>query len=222
MSLFHSPSIRSPLPQELPLFFSSQSVFFHSPSPFLPVLGSVLHGRLGGFEVHLEFWAQAPLFLSLFCCNLIGWSHCSARNHISLNEEHHTCLLFPPWLEYAQLNPKRGGVRDHGKGEKGPWRLSALDMSLFPPKSIHHLNRADMFIDTILWKGGMWTVRSPRSWNQGWPLDWVSAHWQAPLWIMLIFVIFFLFLKKQMFPLSSDQSVESLGASLAACFFTSL
>lgn len=153
-SLFHSPSIRSPLPQELPLFFSSQSVFFHSPPPFLPVLGSVLHGRLGGFEVHLDFSAQAPLFLSLFCCNLIGWSHCSARNHISLNEEHHTCLLFPLWLEYALLNPKRGGVRDHGKGEKSPWRLSALDMSLFPPKSIHHLNRADMFRDSIHWKGG--------------------------------------------------------------------
>lgn len=199
MSLFHSPSIRSLLPQELPLFFSSQSVFFHSPSPFLPVLGSVLHGRLGGFEVHLEFRAQAPLFLSLFCCNLIVWSHCSAH-HISLNEEHHTCLLFPLWLEYAQLNPKRGGVRDHGKGEKGPWRLSALDMSLFPPKSIHHLNRADMFTDTILWKGGnmdcsLSKVLKPRLASR---LS-VGTLTGSPLDHVLIFVVFFSFWKSRCF-----------------------
>lgn len=100
--------------------FSILSSLLHcSPSPLLPVPGSVLHGRLGGFEVHLEFSAQAPLFLSLFCCNSIGQSHCSARNRISLDEEHHTCLL-SPGLENVRLNPKRGVVRDRREGERGP------------------------------------------------------------------------------------------------------
>lgn len=130
--------------------FSILSSLLHcSPSPLLPVPGSVLHGRLGGFEVHLEFSAQAPLFLSLFCCNSIGQSHCSARNRISLDEEHHTCLL-SPGLENVRLNPKRGVVRDRREGERGPWRLGALDMSSYPPKSIHHLNKADIFTDTML------------------------------------------------------------------------
>lgn len=100
--------------------FSTLSSLLHfSPSPLLPVPGSVLHGRLGGFEVHLVFSTQAPLFLSLFCCNSIGQSHCSAHNRISLDEEHHTCLL-SPGLENVRLNPKRGGVRDRREGERGP------------------------------------------------------------------------------------------------------
>lgn len=127
MSVFLSPSIHSLRPQELLLFFSSQTVLFHPlfslhfcPSPLLPVPGSVLHGRRGGFEVHLEFRAQAALFLSLFCCNSIGRSRCSARNRVSLDEEHHTCLSFPPGLANVLLKPKRGGVRDCREGERGP------------------------------------------------------------------------------------------------------
>lgn len=40
----------------------------------------------------------------------------------------------------------------------------------------------------------------------------------SPLDQVLIFIDFSRSLRKQMFPLGSDQSVESLGASLAACF----
>lgn len=131
---------------------SSLNISLHP--PLLPVPGSVLQGRRGGFEVHLEFRAQAALFLSLFCCNSIGRSRCSARNHISLDEEHHTCLSYPPGLANVLLKPKRGGVRDRREGERGPWRLGALDMSSYPFKSIHHLNKADIFTDSMLWKGG--------------------------------------------------------------------
>lgn len=115
-------------------------VFFHplfslhfSPSPLLPVPGSVLHGRLGGFEVHLEFSAQAPLFLSLFCCNSIGRSHCSACNRISLDEEHHTCLL-SPGLENIRLNPtRRGSTRLQGGG-KGPLKTRCTRYVIISPQ----------------------------------------------------------------------------------------
>lgn len=104
-------------------FSTLSSLLNFSPSPLLLVSGSVLHGRLEGFEVHLEFSTQAPLFLFLFCCNSIGQSHCSARNRISLDEEHHTCHL-SPGLENVQLNPKRGEYGTAGRGKGAPEDLA--------------------------------------------------------------------------------------------------